>query len=111
MSQASGSPAVLWRDTIAPGASWSLILRRGKTLRIEDIEGGSNGAALFYNFDCLVERYNMPDTLKAQHTAHLAEGFVLYSDMGRVICSITKAPCGWPDPLGGYNDAAQVAAK
>src|SRR6201986_1991584 len=111
MSQASGSPAVLWRDTIAPGASWSLILRRGKTLHIEDIEGGSNVAALFYNFDCLAERYNMPDTLQAQHTAHLTEGFVLYTDMGRVICSNTKDTCGWHDPLGGYNDAVSVARK
>jgi hypothetical protein len=102
---------VLWGDTIAPGASWSLILRRGKTLRIEDSEGCANVAALFYNFDCMVERYNMPDTLKAQHTAHLTEGFVLYSDMGRVLCSITKDTCGWHDPLSGYNDAAQVTAK
>src|SRR6201995_3493231 len=111
MSQASGSPAVLWRDTIAPGASWSLILRRGKTLHIEDIEGGSNVAALFYNFDCLVERYNMPDTLKAQHTAHLTKGFVLYSDMGRVLCSITEDTCGWHDPLGSHNDAVAVKKK
>ncbi len=111
MSQASAAPAVLWGDTIAPGASWSLILRRGKTLRIEDIEGGANVAALFYNFDCMVERYNMPDTLKAQHTAHLTEGFVLYSDMGRVLCSITADTCGWHDPLGGYNDAASVGMR
>jgi uncharacterized protein len=111
MSQSAGSPAILWEDTIAPGASWSLILRRGKTLRIEDPEGGANVAALFYNFDCLVERYNMPDTLKAQHTAHLTKGFVIYSDMGRVLCSITEDTCGWHDPLGGYNDPALVAAK
>ena len=101
----------LWEDTIQGGTSWSLILRRGNLLRLEDTEGGANVAALFYNWESLVERYNMPDTLKGQHIAHLTQGLVLYSDMGRVICSITADSCGWHDPLGGINDAAAVAAK
>ncbi|MES1260856.1 MAG: urea amidolyase associated protein UAAP1 [Acidobacteriota bacterium] len=101
----------LWEDVIQGGASWSLILRRGNLLRVEDMEGGANVAALLYNMDCPVERYNMPDTLKAQHIAHLTSGFVLYSDMGRVLASITDDSCGWHDPLGGFNDAAAVAAK
>jgi uncharacterized protein len=102
---------LLWEDTIQAGASWSLLLRRGNELKIEDPEGGANVAALFYNYDCPVERYNMPDTLKAQHIAHLTNGFVLYSDMGRILCSITEDSVGWHDPLGGHNDAAAVAAK
>ena len=109
MSQSN--PSILWADTIGAGASWSLILRRGNILRLEDTDGGANAAALFYNFDCPVERYNMPDTLKAQHIAHLTEGFVIYSDMGRILCSVTRDTCGWHDPLGGYNDGAAVAAK
>ena len=104
-----GSP--LWQDAIQPGASWALILRRGRVLRLQALEAGANCAALFYNFDCTVERYNMPDTLKAQHTAHLSKNFVIYSDMGRVLCSIAGDTCGWHDPLGGFNDAAAVAAK
>ncbi len=92
---------VLLEDTIQAGASWSLVLRRGRELRIEDMEGGANVAALFYYYECPVERYNMPDTLKAQHTAHLTKGFVLYSDMGRVLCSVTEDSIGWHDPLGG----------
>jgi urea carboxylase-associated protein 2 len=102
---------VLWEETIQSGASWSLILRRGDALRLVNIRGGANAAAIFYNFDCLVERYNMPDTLKAQHTAHLTKDHVIYSDMGRVLCSITHDTCGWHDPLGGFNDAGLVAAK
>ena len=105
------SRPILWGDTVQPGSSWSLILRRGRELRIEDLEGGANVGAIFYNFDCPVERYNMPDTLKAQHTAHLTNGFVLYSDMGRVLCSITEDTCGWHDPLGSHNDAAAVGKK
>ena len=30
--------------------------------------------------------YNLPDTLKCQHTAKLTRGHCLYSDMGRVLC-------------------------
>lgn len=105
------SSPTLWEDTIKAGSSWSLILRRGRELRIEDPEGGANVGAIFYNFECPLERYNMPDTLKAQHTAHLTKGFVLYSDMGRILCSITEDTCGWHDPLGGHNDADAVLKK
>jgi len=72
---------ILWEETIQRGATWSHVLKRGTSLRITDLEGGANVGALFYNFECPVERYNMPDTLKAQHIARLTEGFVLYSDM------------------------------
>ena len=49
-------------------------MRRGVTLRLTDLEGGANFSALFYNFEEKTERYNMPDTLKAQHTAFLTRG-------------------------------------
>jgi hypothetical protein len=61
----------------------------------------SNAAAIFYNFECPVERYNMPETLKARHIARLTAGFVLYSDMGRVLCSVTGDSVCWHDPIGG----------
>jgi uncharacterized protein len=72
-----------------------------------DIEGGANVGTLFYNFECPTERYNMPDTLKAQHIARLTKGFVLYSDMGRILCSITGDTAGWHDPLGGCSPAGR----
>ena len=101
----------LWEEYIQPGASWSLNLKRGNRLRLTDIEGCANVAALFYNRECPSERYNMPDTLKAQHTAHLTAGHALYSDMGRVLCSITADTCGWHDPLCGSTNRKSVAAK
>jgi len=106
----SQSP-ILWEETVQPAASWSHVLKRGTSLRITDVEGGANAGALFYNFECPAERYNMPDTLKAQHIARLTEGFVLYSDMGRVLCSITGDTAGWHDPIGGCSNAALVAAR
>lgn len=104
-------PSVLWEETIQGGASWSQVLRRGTALRITDLQGGANAGAIFYNFECPVERYNMPDTLKAQHIARLTKGFVLYSDMGRILCSIIEDTVGWHDPLGGTSSAKLVQEK
>lgn len=104
-------PSILWEETLQPGASWSHVLKRGTALRITDIEGGANVGALFYNFECPVERYNMPDTLKAQHIARLTKGFVLYSDMGRILCSVVDDTVGWHDPISGCSNAALVKSK
>jgi urea carboxylase-associated protein 2 len=103
--------SVLWEETIQPGAAWSHVLKRGTALRLVDLEGGANVGALIYNFECPVERYNMPDTLKAQHIARLTKGFVLYSDMGRILCSIVEDKVGWHDPIGGTSNAKLVEAK
>jgi len=106
-----GDATVLWEETIQPGATWSHVLKRGTALRLIDSTGGANVGAIFFNFECATERYNMPDTLKAQHVAHLTQGLVLYSDMGRVLCSITEDSVGWHDPIGGCSNAALVKAK
>ena len=102
---------VLWEETIQPGASWSHVLKRGTALRVTDLEGGANVGGIFYNFECPTERYNMPDTLKAQHIARLTKGFVLYSDMGRVLLSVTGDSVGWHDPIGGASNRTMVEAK
>jgi urea carboxylase-associated protein 2 len=106
----SGMP-VLWEETVQAGASWSHVLKRGTALRITDLEGGANVGAIFYNFECPAERFNLPDTLKAQHIARLTKGDVLYSDMGRILCSMTEDTVGWHDPLGGCSNAALTRAK
>jgi uncharacterized protein len=101
---------VRWEETVQPGATWSHVLKRGTALRITDVEGGANVGALFYNFECPVERYNI-DTLKAQQVARLSKGCVLYSDMGRILCSITDDTAGGHDPIGGCSNAALVKQK
>jgi urea carboxylase-associated protein 2 len=98
-------------EPLRGGQMWSRVLRRGQTLRLTDLEGGAAVAALFYNAEELSERYNMPDTLKAQHIARLTSGFVLYSDMGRVLCSITEDSVGWHDTITGHGNAAHGRAK
>jgi uncharacterized protein YcgI (DUF1989 family) len=93
----------MFEELIHPNTSWSQVLKRGTALRITDLEGGANVGLLLYNFESTTERFNMPDTLKAQHIARLTKDFVLYSDMGRILCSITEDNVGWHDPLAGCS--------
>lgn len=102
---------ILWTQEVPGGVHWSGIIRRGTTLRVTDISGGANVSIVMYNQEEKLERYNMADTLKAQHTAHLTRGHACYSDMGRILCSITEDTVGWHDPIGGLSDAALVEKK
>jgi urea carboxylase-associated protein 2 len=97
---------VIHRQVLRGGAMWSRVLKRGHVLRLVDVEGGASVAALFYNARFPLERYNMPDTLKAQHIARLTRGYVLYSDMGRILASVVSDSCGWHDTISGHADAA-----
>jgi urea carboxylase-associated protein 2 len=103
--------SVIAAEGLRGGQTWSRVLRRGQRLTLTDLEGGAAVAALFYNADDPSERYNMPDTLKAQHIARLTAGFVLYSDMGRVLCSISKDSLGWHDTITGHGTRAQSDAR
>jgi len=102
---------VLWEETLPGGAHWSGVMRRGTALRLTDIEGGANVSALFWNFEEKSERYNMPDTLKAQHTAFLTRGHCGFSDMGRVLFSIVEDTAGWHDTVCGLIDDATMTER
>jgi uncharacterized protein len=102
---------VLWEEMLPGCATWSHVLKRGTALRLTAEGDSANVGAVFLNADNPSERLNLPDTLKAQHIARLTTGAVLYSDMGRILCSVTEDTLGWHDPLGGCSDAAMVAAK
>ncbi len=101
----------LWEETLPGGAHCSFQMKRGTALRLTDLEGGANLSTLLYNRDEKLERYNMADTLKAQHTAHLSRGFVCYSDMGRVLASVIGDSVGWHDTICGMSNATLVEKK
>ena len=90
---------------------WSWVVKRGQVLRLVDIEGHANVGAVFYNRHDFLDRYNMADTLKAQHTARLTSGYVLLSDMGRALLSVIADTVGWHDPLGGHGNAELVRRR
>ena len=98
-------------ETLRGGQAWSRRLARHQRLRLRDVEGRACVSALFYNARDPIERYNMPDTLKAQFTAFLTAGRVLYSDMGRILCSIVADDCGWHDTISGIGGAEASRAR
>lgn len=103
--------AVVYEDKIPGGCHWSMVIKKGLCLRLIDEEGGANVGMLFYNPNNFLERYSAPDTLKCQHTFKLSHGHCLYSDMGRIFCSITKDTAGWHDTVGGNASRAKVAQR
>jgi uncharacterized protein YcgI (DUF1989 family) len=86
-----------YETIIEGGKHWSFNVGGGTLLRLTDMEGGANAGMLFYNPQNTLERYNAPDTLKCQHTFKLTKGHCLYSDMGRIFCSIVEDTHGWHD--------------
>ncbi|MDO8188489.1 DUF1989 domain-containing protein [Conexibacter sp. JD483] len=102
--------ALLTRE-LPGGATAALVVRPGRALRITAREDGANVAALLLRADWPAERYSMADTLKAQFVAYLTAGNALYSDMGRVLMSITRDDCGWHDPLSPLPSDGDVAAR
>lgn len=101
----------LWSKTIRPGGKWSGTIGRGKLLRFTALEAGANLSLLMYNARDLTERYNMPDSLKAQHTSRLTKGNVLMSDNGRVLASIVEDSLGWHDTICGYTTRSMTDEK
>lgn len=101
----------LWQENIPGGCHWSGIVRRGMTLRLTAINGGANASVLFYNQEEKLERYNMADTLKSQHTFYLTKGHACHSDMGRIFCCITADTAGWNDTVCGLSDAELIQEK
>jgi urea carboxylase-associated protein 2 len=104
-------PAILHETVIEGGKHWSFTARRGTKLRLTDIAGGANVGMLLYNPANILERYNAPDTLKCQHTFRLTQGHCLYSDMGRIFCSIVADTVGWHDTVAGNIDKTTIAER
>lgn len=102
---------IVYRDTLPGARYWSLVIKRGFTLRLVDRDGRANVSTLLYNPTNPLERYNAPDTLKGQHTSKLTKGNMLYSDMGRVMMSIVDDSVGWHDTIGGITDDGMIRDK
>jgi len=93
------------------GEKWSAAVSKGKILRFRALDAGANIAFMAYNLRDLTERYNMPDTLKAQHTAFLTKGNILMSDNGRAMASVVWDSTGWIDAISGLTDKKTTDEK
>jgi len=97
---------IVRRLSLPAGAYMGLRIARGDAIRITN-PAGTPGAALFlWNADETSERYNAGDTVKLQWTTNFTAGRVLFSDMGRVMASITADSGAGHDSILGANNAA-----
>ncbi|MEM5016157.1 urea amidolyase associated protein UAAP1 [Metabacillus indicus] len=93
----------IFSKVIPAGGKWSVTIGKRRLVSFTALGDGANLSTMMYHANNLTERYNMPDTLKAQHTAHLTKGHVMMSDNGRVLASILKDSLGWHDSISGYT--------
>ena len=100
-----------YETTITGASHWSTVIRKGMKLKVTDIEGGGNLGMIFFNPTMLSEKYNAPDTLKCQHTFKLSKGNCLYSEMGRIFCSIIDDSFGWHETICGNSHASHIAQR
>lgn len=101
----------LWEKDLRPGEKWSGVIGKGRYVHFKALGAQANVALLIYNLIDKTERYNMPDTLKAQYTAHLTKGNVLMSDNGRVLASIVEDSLGWHDTITGLTTREMTDEK
>lgn len=102
---------LVYQEDMPGAAHFSAILPKDSLLEITNVDGGANVGMLFFNPLNLCERYNAPDTLKCQHTFKITTGNCIYSDMGRVMCSVVRDDTGWIDTVTGNCDREMVLKK
>lgn len=100
----------LFEETLPTGGMWSMRLPRFRRLRLTALTSGGNVSALMYHAHHPLDRLNVPDTLKALHTAKLTRGHVLMSDMGHAMASVVEDSLGWHDPIGGHSTPEHIEA-
>lgn len=102
---------VLFEEAIPGGAMWSMVIPRHRLIRLTALGANANVSALAFNARQPLDRLNIPDTLKALHTAKLTRGHILMTDMGHALASIVDDTLGWHDPLAGHITRRQVEEK
>ncbi len=108
--------AILHRETVPGGWYATALLRRGDRLRLVNKDGTGAVALLAWALHDPSERLNHADTLKIQWSAELRRGRVVFSDMGRVMLSLTEDTGaadggGAHDALMGGSTAASTLAQ
>ncbi|RCW20584.1 hypothetical protein DFR48_11338 [Ciceribacter lividus] len=103
--------SIVHREIIPGGWYWWTRVKKNETLRVSLDGGFSTVAMVAWNEADPSERLNLPDTVKLQWTTGLGKGRVIFSDMGKVMFSITEDSSGAHDCLMGGSTAASNAEK
>lgn len=99
-------------EEVVPGFWYtSLALKAGETLRVVTGARASTVSLAVWSAKDTSERMNLPDTVKVQWTTELSKGRVIFSDMGRVLLSITEDSSGAHDALTGGSSPATTTGR
>ena len=98
-------------EILEGGKHWSMRINRGMCLQLSDLEGAGCVGMIAFNAMDPLERLNIPDSLKCQHTFKLTKGNCLYSDMGRILFSIIEDSHGWHDAVCGSTSQESTVQK
>jgi urea carboxylase-associated protein 1 len=90
------------RSEVIPAKGHSaFVMRRGQTLRIEDLEGQQAVDLICYNLDNLAEKFWAAHSAKLNGTIYLTTGDVLYSDRANPMMTIIEDTVGVNDVICG----------
>lgn len=101
MSSPISSPEVAHDSVIPARGHWAHEMRRGQSLRIEDLEGQQAIDLICYNRDALDETFWAAHTAKLNGTIYVREGHVLYSSLANPMMTIVEDPVGVNDVICG----------
>jgi uncharacterized protein len=102
LTESTLRPAGAVSSLVVPaGDGHTMIVKKGQTLRIVDLEGNQAVDTLFYSAEDPVERYSAVDTIREQGNVYLSTGSRLLSTEGNVLMTIVADTCGRHDTLGG----------
>lgn len=94
---------VLWDETIGAGGYATRAVPRGARVRLVDVAGDTCAGLLLHRADAPAERLNVADTVKLQWQAYPGTGYLLLSDMGRVLATIVDDTCACHDMFCGTS--------
>jgi urea carboxylase-associated protein 2 len=95
---------VLWEETIGAGGCGSQVVPLGARVRFVDLDGDTCGGLLLHRADRPSERLNVADTVKLQWQAYPGPGYLLLSDMGRVLATLVADTGGGHDMFCGTSN-------
>jgi hypothetical protein len=88
-------------EVVAARGHTAFEMRKGQTLRIEDIEGQQAVDLICYNLDNLDEKFWAAHTAKLAGHIYVTTGDVLYSDLVKPMMTITADTVGVNDVICG----------
>ena len=95
---------MVWEETIGAGGYASRAVPRGAHVRLVDVDGDTCAGLLLHRADRPAERLNVADTVKLQWQAYPGPGYLLLSDMGRVLATLVEDTCAAHDSFTGTSN-------